>query len=88
MFLPDAEIGRIQQKKFDISGKDIVIGMLQTICMKNFEEDAFHSFGLTIVDECFLGETLIYTNKGAMKIEDLLYRVFLKSCPRTYGNVM
>jgi superfamily II DNA or RNA helicase len=70
-FLPDAEIGRIQQKKFDVVGKDIVIAMLQTLSMRNFDEDAFSSFGLTIVDECFVGSTLIKTENGLYKIEDL-----------------
>lgn len=71
MFLPEAQVGRIQAKKFDIQGKDIVIAMLQSISMKNYEEDAFDSFGFTIVDECFVGSTLIKTNMGLYKIEDL-----------------
>ena len=51
MFLPDAQVGRIQAKTFDIAGKDIVIGMLQSLSMKDFEENAFDSFGTVIVDE-------------------------------------
>ena len=51
MFLPDAQVGRIQAKTFDIAGKDIVIGMLQSLSMKDFEEGAFDSFGTVIVDE-------------------------------------
>ena len=50
-FLPDAQVGRIQAKTFDIAGKDIVIGMLQSLSMKEFEEGAFDSFGTVIVDE-------------------------------------
>jgi hypothetical protein len=50
-FLPGARIGRIQGPLFDIDDKDIVIGMLQTIYDRDFPEDAFDSFGLTIVDE-------------------------------------
>ena len=41
MFLPDAQIGRIQAKTFDIAGKDIVIAMLQSLSMKKFDDDAF-----------------------------------------------
>ncbi len=52
MFLPDAQVGRIQAKTFDIAGKDIVIGMLQSLSMKEFEENAFDSFGTVIIDEC------------------------------------
>ena len=71
MFLPDAQVGRIQAKTFDIAGKDIVIGMLQTLSMKDFEEDAFDSFGTAIVDECFPGSTYIHTSEGLKSIYTL-----------------
>lgn len=51
-FLPGTEVGRIQAKTFDVAGKDIVIGMLQTLSQKDFPEDAFESFGTLVVDEC------------------------------------
>lgn len=51
-FLPDAKVGTIQQNKTDVIGKDIVIGMLQSICMKDYPEWIFADFGFTIVDEC------------------------------------
>ena len=51
-FLPGTEVGIIQAKKFDVAGKDIVIGMLQTLSQKDFPEDAFESFGTLVVDEC------------------------------------
>ena len=50
-FCPKATIGRIQGPVFDVEGKDIVIGMLQTIYDRDFPENAFDTFGLTIVDE-------------------------------------
>jgi superfamily II DNA or RNA helicase len=50
-FLPSAKIGKIQGKVFDIEGKDIVIGMLQTLYDKDLGVNAFTSFGLTIIDE-------------------------------------
>ena len=50
-FLPNARIGRIQGQTIDIQDKDIVIGMLQSLSMKEYPEDTFHSFGFTIVDE-------------------------------------
>ena len=70
-FLPGTEVGIIQAKKFDVAGKDIVIGMLQTLSQKDFPEDAFESFGTLVVDECFTGDTLIYTEFGLVKIEQL-----------------
>ena len=51
-FLPAAKVGRIQGKIVDIEGKDIVIGMLQSLSMKTYANDIFTCFGLTIVDEC------------------------------------
>jgi len=53
-FLPDAQIGRIQQKKVEIEGKDVVIGMLQSLSMKDYGIGAFDSFGLVVYDECHL----------------------------------
>ena len=50
-YLPTARIGRIQAQIVDIENKDIVIGMLQSLSMKDYHEDQFASFGLTIVDE-------------------------------------
>lgn len=51
-FLPGARIGKIQGQIIDIDDKDIVIGMLQSLSMKEYPSDMFSSFGLTIVDEC------------------------------------
>jgi superfamily II DNA or RNA helicase len=50
-FLPGTKVGKIQGQQFDIEGKDIVIGMLQSLYDKDFPADAFSSFGLTIIDE-------------------------------------
>ena len=51
-FLPNARIGRIQGQIIDIEGKDIVIGMLQSLSMKSYPSELFTQFGLSIVDEC------------------------------------
>lgn len=51
-FLPGARIGKIQGQTIDIDNKDIVIGMIQSLAMKEYPQDMFSSFGLTIVDEC------------------------------------
>lgn len=50
-FLPKARIGKIQGQTIDIDDKDIVIGMLQSLSMKEYPQDMFSSFGLLIVDE-------------------------------------
>jgi superfamily II DNA or RNA helicase len=51
-FLPTAKVGRIQGPLLDLEGKDIVLGMLQSLSMKEYPSDLFACFGLTIVDEC------------------------------------
>jgi len=50
-FLPTARIGRIQGQIIDIENKDIVIGMLQSLSMKEYPASVFESFGFTIIDE-------------------------------------
>jgi superfamily II DNA or RNA helicase len=50
-FLPGAKIGKIQGQVIDIDNKDIVIGMLQSLSMKDYPPNTFDSFGLTIIDE-------------------------------------
>lgn len=51
-FIPDARVGRIQSTVFDVEDKDIVLGMVQTLSTRKFDEDAFDGFGTVIVDEC------------------------------------
>ena len=50
-FLPTAKVGKIQGPVFDCAGKDIVIGMVQTLYDKEYSADTFSCFGLTIIDE-------------------------------------
>jgi superfamily II DNA or RNA helicase len=50
-FLPKARVGRIQGQIIDIEEKDIVIGMLQSLSMKEYPSSVFDSFGFTIIDE-------------------------------------
>jgi len=50
-FLPTSRVGRIQGQIIDIEDKDIVLGMLQSLSMKDYPESLFESFGLTIIDE-------------------------------------
>ena len=51
-FMPKAEIGTIQGPKCDVIGKDIVIGMVQSVSMKDdYPPYAFDNFGFLVVDE-------------------------------------
>ncbi len=73
-FLSGAKIGIIQGNTVDIIGKDIVIGMLQSISMKDYPKGTFDSFGLIIFDECH--------HLGA----EVFSKALLKTgCPYTLG---
>ena len=50
-FCPGATIGRVQQDVFDVEGKDFVLAMIQTLCVRPWPPGAFDSVGLLIVDE-------------------------------------
>jgi superfamily II DNA or RNA helicase len=50
-FLPTARVGKIQGSTVDVDNKDIVIGMLQSLSMKDYPADTFTSFGLMVIDE-------------------------------------
>jgi superfamily II DNA or RNA helicase len=50
-FLPTAKVGRIQGPVVDIEGKDIVLGMLQSLSMKTYDPGTFACFGFIVVDE-------------------------------------
>lgn len=70
-FLPGARVGTIQGQTFDIENKDIVIGMVQSLSMKEYPQNAFESFGLTVFDECFPYDTCIHTSRGVQPIGKL-----------------
>lgn len=64
----NANIGIIRQKKIDVDRKDIIIGMLQSISMIDYDPEIFKDINLLIIDECFPGYTQIATNKGNFSI--------------------
>ena len=70
-FLPGARVGRIQGQIIDTENKDIVIGMLQSLSMKEYPKDTFQQFGLAIYDECFPYDTMVHTSYGPMMIGKL-----------------
>ena len=61
-FLPKARIGKIQGQIIDIDDKDIVIGMLQSLSMKEYPASVFESFGLTIIDEVHHISSEVFSN--------------------------
>ena len=51
LFVPNASIGIIKQKKVDVLNKDIVIASLQSLAMRDYDINIFKDFGLVIIDE-------------------------------------
>uniref|UniRef100_A0A6C0ACH4 Helicase ATP-binding domain-containing protein n=1 Tax=viral metagenome TaxID=1070528 RepID=A0A6C0ACH4_9ZZZZ len=65
----NAKVGLIRQNKIDVEGKDIVVGMLQSIAMKDYDLGIFKDFGLVVCDECFTYDTKIKVKEnGSEKI--------------------
>jgi superfamily II DNA or RNA helicase len=88
-FLPQAKVGLIQGQIIDVEGKDIVIGMLQTLSTKDLNENIVKEFGLTIYDECHHLSAEVFSNvmirihtnyvlglSGTMTRKDGLTKVF------------
>lgn len=88
-FLPDARVGIIQGQVCDIEDKDIVIGMLQTLCTKRFNDTIISQFGLSVYDECHHLSAEVFCNcmvqivtnynlglSGTMTRKDGLTKVF------------
>ena len=61
-FLPTARVGKIQAQIIDIEDKDIVIGMLQSLSMKDYPPSMFDSFGFTIIDEVHHISSQVFSN--------------------------
>jgi len=70
-YLPKAKVGKIKQKIVDVEDKDIVMGSLQSIAMKDYDSNIFKQFGIVIIDECFPYDTKIQTNQGLFRIGTL-----------------
>tara|TARA_B100001093_G_scaffold495868_1_gene540830 strand:- start:13059 stop:14501 length:1443 start_codon:yes stop_codon:yes gene_type:complete len=78
-FLPTAKIGTIQAKIIDVIGKDIVIGMLQSLSMKEYDQELFRQFGMTIIDETH--HICSKTFSQAMLIASSCYMLGLSATP-------
>jgi superfamily II DNA or RNA helicase len=78
-FLEDCPVGLIQRQKIDID-KPIVMGLLQSISMIDYDEDLFKGFGLVIYDECHhLGAEVF--SKALMKTS-FRYTLGLSATPK------
>lgn len=60
-FLPSAKVGIIKQKNVKVDGMDIVIGMLQSLSMRDYDKKIFKDFGLIIFDEIHLTPSKVFS---------------------------
>jgi superfamily II DNA or RNA helicase len=68
----NAEVGLIRQDKIDIDNKQIVVAMLQSISMKDYDRELFQAFPLVIYDECHhLGAKMF--SKSLIKVQAPFY---------------
>ena len=81
----DAKIGTIRQNKIDTENKDIVIGMLQSISMKDYDANLFDQFGLVIYDEAHHIISKVFSN-ALFKINPQ-YIIGLSATPYRSGNL-
>ncbi len=76
-FIPNARIGLIKAKIFDIDDKDIVLASLQSLSMKTYDKSLFDCFGFSCFDECLPYNQTITTENGPIEI-GLLYTIWKK----------
>lgn len=75
----NASIGIIRQKKTDTKNKDIVIGMLQSVSMIDYDESVFEGYGLLLVDECHRTGSEVFS-KAFLKVSPK-YTIGLSATP-------
>ncbi len=81
----DANIGIIQQNKIDINDKQIVVAMLHSISLKDYDRELFQAFPLVIYDECHhLGAKMF--SKSLIKVQAPYY-LGLSATPERNDNM-
>lgn len=58
----DARYGIIRQDKVQVKDKDIVVGMIQSISMKDYDPNIFEGFGCIIYDEVHHAASRVFSN--------------------------
>jgi len=77
--LPAAKIGVVQGDRCEIEGKDVILGMLQTLSMKEFPGDTFNGIGHVIIDECHRIPSRVFS-KALLKVNSK-YMLGLSATP-------
>ena len=76
----NAKVGIIQQNKVEVEGKDVVIGMLQSIAKEKYDLDIFRDFGLVIFDEAHHAPSKFFSK--ALPVIACKKTLFLTATPK------
>jgi len=81
-FCPEAKIGKIKGKSFEVEGKDFVIGMLQTVVREDrgYTNETFKDFGFVVSDECHHISSPMFSK--ALPIISTKYKLGLSATPQ------
>jgi superfamily II DNA or RNA helicase len=75
----NARVGTIRGKIIDIEDKDIVIGMIQSLSMKEYDDDIFKQFNFVIYDEAHHCASKVFS-RSLMKLGGM-YTLALSATP-------
>ena len=84
--LPSAKVGIVQGDKCQIDDNDIIIGMLQTLSMKEFAPDTFDDIGHVIIDECHTISSRVFS-RALMKVNSK-YMLGISATPTRSDGLM
>lgn len=75
----NARLGIIRQNKIQVKDRDIVIGMMQSISMKEYDPEIFNDFGIVIFDEVHHTPGRIFSN--SLRVAGATYTLGLSATP-------
>lgn len=84
-FLKGCTVSFIQGEKVDTSG-DIVIAMLQSMSMKDYDKKVFSSFSLVVVDEVHHISSTCFSKAVTQKLEEV-YMIGLSATPKRADGI-
>ena len=84
--LPNAKVGIVQGDKCQIKDNDIIIGMLQTLSMRDFPPDTFDDIGHVIIDECHTISSRVFS-KALFKVNSK-YMLGISATPTRNDGLM
>jgi superfamily II DNA or RNA helicase len=79
-FIPDARIGSIQQSRVNTVQCDILVGMLQSISMHEYDVDLFDDIGFAIFDEVHVSPTPVFS-RALLKLQHIPNLLGLSATP-------